>query len=500
MKERKADSMAKSEFKKTFIFYRYVIQEHIGPFFFALTLIIFLFLMNYTLREAEKLFGRGLDPIIVFKMFYYHLAPTISLAIPMSVLVATSMAFVRIAADSEITILRSSGVNLNRILAPVTFVAILISIFVFYFHNSVLPQYNIESSALAREISRLKPTFNLYPNTFTDIKDIKLFVKEIDDTFNEDFERKEAILGKVNAQYPVDHLYNVVIYDRRVRNRPRTTIAKEGFVFLNPQKQVFEFILHDGEIHDADLENPDKFQRSFFKKTIFLLNASDYVMDETDPDNSFKGNRAKNIKELDADIVKEFAKIESTKKSNLDRFQKSTIRYSNKDVNRRVNPRVSDFIPFKHEINDSVFSNVVLSSFMKLIDLELKNVSNAVRINEITMNEIYDLQGEWHKKFAIPFASILFILIGAPLGMMTRKGEAGKAAFVCLIVFIIYYIGLILGEELSEDGKVLPVLGIWSGNIAGMMFAITSFFLLFKEKSIADFSFSGLINLFKRKA
>ena len=130
MKERKADSMAKSQFKKTYIFYRYVIQEHIGPFFFALTLIIFLFLMNYTLREAGKLFGRGLDPMIVAKMFYYHLAPTISLAIPMSVLVATAMAFVRIASDSEITILRSSGVNLNRILAPVFISSLFISVFV----------------------------------------------------------------------------------------------------------------------------------------------------------------------------------------------------------------------------------------------------------------------------------------------------------------------------------------------------------------------------------
>lgn len=490
--------MASSNSQKPFIFYRYVLKEHVGPFLFALTLIVFLFLMNYTLREAGKLFGRGLDAIIVFKLFYYHLAPTISLAIPMSVLVSTAMAFVRIAADSEITILRSSGVNLNRILKPLLVFAVFISLFVFYFHNTVLPRYNVESAALAKEVSRLKPTFNLYPNTFTDIKDIKLFVKEIDDSFNNNRDKKIEIVGEDKADYPVDHLFNVVIYDKRVRTKPRTTIAKEGYVFLNPVNEVFEFILLDGEIHEADMTDPEKFQRSFFKKTIFLMNASDYVMDETDPDNTFKSNRAKDIFELDRDINKEYDKIMSTTRSNIDRFHKNQIRYASQNKSRSVTPRFSEFTPFKSEINDSIFNTMILSSFNKFIELEYKNVSNAIRVNEITMSEINDLKGEWHKKFAIPFASIVFVLIGAPLGMMTRKGEAGKAAMVCLIVFILYYIGLILGEELSEDGKVIPVLGIWSGNIAGMLFAITSFFLLFKEKSIADISFSGVLSIFKR--
>jgi lipopolysaccharide export system permease protein len=173
-----------------FIFYRYFLREHIGPFLFALFLIVFLFLTNFTIREANSLFGRGLDTMIIIQLFYYNLAPMMALSVPMSVFVAVAMACSRLAADSEITILRSSGVSLIRILLPLILAAISIAIAMFYFNNTILPEYNVKSSVLMREISRLKPTVNLYPNTFTEIKNVQLYVRDIDDKFSENKEQK----------------------------------------------------------------------------------------------------------------------------------------------------------------------------------------------------------------------------------------------------------------------------------------------------------------------
>jgi lipopolysaccharide export system permease protein len=499
--------MASQGTKKTFIFYRYVLKEHIGPFFFALSLIVFLFLMNYTLREAHRLFGRGLDAIIIFKMFYYHLAPTLALAIPMSVLVSTSMAFVRIAADSEITILRSSGVGLNRIIFPLFVASIGIAIGVYFFNNTILPQYNIESSKIASEIRRLKPTATIYENTFTDVKSIKLYVEELDDNFNQDIEAKAELLGKDKTHYPVDHMFGVLIYDSKKSKKPRTIIADEGFIYLNPEKKIFELILRDGEIYEATNEGNTEFQHSYFKQTQILMAADEHVMEDVSNEKAnYKSNRQKNSDELSSDVLREKKNIQDRSANLRRKFAAKRLEFAEKIPEKekplhqlQAKPR-RRMRPF-NILSDSLDSNTLLTQFKHNIRREITAVTSVLKRNKYDTKEINDLEGEWHKKYSIPAASIFFLLIGAPLGMMTKKGEAGKAAFVCLLVFIVYYVCLILGEELSEDGKIAPLIGIWSGNIFGFIVATIGYFLLRKELSLADFiDISKITKIFKRRS
>ncbi len=497
--------MAKSPNSHPFIFYRYALKEHIGPFFFALSLIVFLFLMNYTLREAHRLFGRGLDPIIIFKMFYYHLAPTLALAVPMSVLVATVMSFVRISADSEITILRSSGVSLNRIIFPIFLASIGVAISVYYFNNTILPEYNVESSKLASEIRRLKPTATIYENTFTKIKSFSLYVEKLDDNFNNHPEKKIKLLGKDKADYPVDHLFGVIIYDNKDPQKPRTIIADEGFVYLNPQRKIFEFILTDGEIYELTHDSPKKFQHSFFQKTKIIMPADDHVMEDVESEEkSYKSNRQKTSDELTRDIAIEKKDIAARLTTLIHGFSSKRLEVT--DSNRLHEKRQHQLQPTNNRLKKQVDLKKTNYTFMQsyngfkeAIKRESSATESVIKRNSYTNEEIYDLEGEWYKKYSIPFASILFVLIGAPLGMMTRKGETGNAGFICLLVFIVYYVCLILGEELSEEGVLTPFIGIWSGNIFGLVMATISYFLLKREQSMADFiDLSRISAFFKR--
>ncbi|MDX1701148.1 MAG: LptF/LptG family permease, partial [Melioribacteraceae bacterium] len=72
---------------------------------------------------------------------------------------------------------------------------------------------------------------------------------------------------------------------------------------------------------------------------------------------------------------------------------------------------------------------------------------------------------EIHKKYSIPFACIVFVLIGAPLGTMTRKGGFGVAAGISLVFFLIYWAFLIGGEKLSDRDLLSPFWGMWTANI-----------------------------------
>ena len=72
---------------------------------------------------------------------------------------------------------------------------------------------------------------------------------------------------------------------------------------------------------------------------------------------------------------------------------------------------------------------------------------------------------EIHKKFSTAFACFIFVLIGAPLGIMARKGGIGTGILYSLAFFVIYWICLIGGENLADRLIVSPELAMWISNI-----------------------------------
>lgn len=72
---------------------------------------------------------------------------------------------------------------------------------------------------------------------------------------------------------------------------------------------------------------------------------------------------------------------------------------------------------------------------------------------------------EVHKKFAIPFACIIFVLLGAPIGMFTRRGNLGYAALIGAIFLTFYWISIIQGEKLADRMFIAPATGMWYSNV-----------------------------------
>lgn len=72
---------------------------------------------------------------------------------------------------------------------------------------------------------------------------------------------------------------------------------------------------------------------------------------------------------------------------------------------------------------------------------------------------------EIHKKFAISFACIVFVLLGAPLALRFPRGGVGLVIGVSLVVFALYYVGLIAGESLADRNILRPSLAMWAANV-----------------------------------
>jgi lipopolysaccharide export system permease protein len=75
----------------------------------------------------------------------------------------------------------------------------------------------------------------------------------------------------------------------------------------------------------------------------------------------------------------------------------------------------------------------------------------------------YDI--EIHKKFSLAAACLIFVLIGAPIAVRFPRGGVGLVIGVSLLVFALYYVGLIGGEALANEGKVPPFWAMWGTNV-----------------------------------
>ncbi len=113
------------------------------------------------------------------------------------------------------------------------------------------------------------------------------------------------------------------------------------------------------------------------------------------------------------------------------------------------------------------------------MELERKNLSESTR--KYIQNRINALWVEVHKKFAMPFGALVFALLGAPLSSMIRKGGFGVALGISFVVFTIYYVALIGGEELAKRGYMDPALSMWLPNI---LFTLISIYLIYKEERV----------------
>jgi len=72
---------------------------------------------------------------------------------------------------------------------------------------------------------------------------------------------------------------------------------------------------------------------------------------------------------------------------------------------------------------------------------------------------------EYHRKFAIPFACVVFGLIAMPLGIQPARAVRSRGFAVSLVVIFTYYMLLSTGQGFAEQGRVAPIVGLWLPNI-----------------------------------
>ena len=97
-----------------------------------------------------------------------------------------------------------------------------------------------------------------------------------------------------------------------------------------------------------------------------------------------------------------------------------------------------------------------------MVAAQIESLRSQMEIARQTMQR-YDV--EIQKKFALAAACLVFVLLGAPVALRFPRGGVGMTLGVSLVVFAIYYVGLIGGEALADRGLLTPFWAMWAANV-----------------------------------
>jgi lipopolysaccharide export system permease protein len=149
----------------------------------------------------------------------------------------------------------------------------------------------------------------------------------------------------------------------------------------------------------------------------------------------------------------------------------------------------SSAVPFKNVIQHAATEGGISQGIIEKVR-STKNMilSENMRV-DYQQKEINKYMVEVHKKYSLPAACLIFVLLGAPLGVMVRKGGFGMAASISLFFFLIYWASLIGGEKLADRAIITPFWGMWFANAFMGLMGIVLTYRVAKESITLDFSF-----------
>jgi lipopolysaccharide export system permease protein len=203
------------------IIHRYILSDFLMLFFSSIAVITFVMSIG-ALFKVTDLLASGASAKPLLTIFLTAMPRALSLAIPLATLIAVLLLFGRLSSDSEITAMKSCGISLYYIAAPLLITSIISAIVCLMIHDRLAPWAH-ERQRIARQSMRmLSPTGLLEEGRY--INDLM-----------------DNVLFYVGRKMRDGQLYDVRIVDKRepgfvreVRARTATvTTDKKGYIVVN---------------------------------------------------------------------------------------------------------------------------------------------------------------------------------------------------------------------------------------------------------------------------
>jgi len=377
---------------------RYLFLEILVPFFFGLGVFTFVLLIARILKLVELVVNRGVPLLDILKTFSLILPAFLEVTVPMALLLAILLGLGRLASDSEIVALKTSGVSLYQMTKPIAVFAAVAAVATFAIAIWVRPWANGALRQQLFEVVKSRVSAGFKEKVFnTDFPGLVIYIEEI-----------EPGGGTLKG---------ILISDARRPDNRNTVIAKIGLLVPNEDSKTVTLRILDGTIYGVG-GSANAFQKTDFTVYDVSLNLT----------NLAEMRREKDPKEMTLSELRE---------------------------------RIAQ-----------------------------KYAANAPAHEE----EI-----EMHRKFSIPFACVVFTLVGIPLSIPPTRAVRSRGFSMSLALIFLYYIPLTVGQTVAEKGYVPASLGLWSPNVIFLAIGVVLFVSAARESPIHQWDSVQRLSLRSRR-
>jgi len=389
---------------------RYILKDFLGPFVVSTVALTFILLMDQLFKLVDLIVRKGINIWIVAQVFFLSLPFVIAFTAPMGVLIAAIMVFGRLSSDNEITALRIQGLSFLKLTTwPLVF-SVTLFFFLVVFNNTVLPESNHRVRNLLLDVSSKKPAIRLPEGVFAS-----------------EFPGYTIYIGRKDEK--TNRVFDVTVYDNT--NNIFIT-APRGEIVVSPDERVLTFVLYDGENHE--LVEGDRYRRVVFGRYEINLPLNTELI------------RKERLYRSDREMTYGMLRTKATD-------AKKEIRSLKKEIG---------------ELEVQVGSDTV-----KLVCRETAKIRVEQRRSELhfKFKQYNRFLVEIYKKVSIPFVCIIFLLLGAGVGNTVKRGGM-LGVLISILLFSLYYILILVGEELADRNTISPLLGMWLPNFVMSVFAL----------------------------
>lgn len=432
---------------------RYIIKSFITYFFMTFFICILILLMQFTWKYLKDLVGKGIDFTVFAEFFWYAALYTVPMALPLAILLAALMSFGNMGELFELTAMKSAGISLFRIMRGLIILISFISVTAFFFSNNVLPKVQTKLWTLLFSLKHKSPEFDIPEGEFyKGIDGYNIYVKHKD--------TKAGILK------------DVIIYDfSNGFENADVTLADTAKIQFTSDNKYLKLSLFSGEsfANLSKQNNNEKnipYRRETFASREVLLDFDTEFnrYDESIMDGQYVSKNLIQLKQT-IDTVSRIVKAREREQAmeiinnQIDGIKRISTPYSSNDTT----------VTAKKTYNpDSLFLSLNKNQIEQATVLalqEAKSMKDKIEYNKAMLDEpSYDLRKhkiEWHKKFTLSFACLIFFFIGAPLGAIIRKGGLGMPIVISVLLFVVYYIIDNTGYKMAREGIWEVYLGQW---------------------------------------
>jgi len=304
----------------------------------------------------------------------------------------------------------------------------------------------------------------------------------------------------------------VQIFRHNDKGLPTTIVARSGKLKFVEEQNVLRVDLIEGEIHELPEEKErETYRRTTFKEYTLNIRDVDRSLQRTERD--YRGDREMSvhmmrdkIEEIGSemamarqDMIREakdrmdatFGLLDARERSRRHPERPDTATSAATTAAGTARPRVVA------RPGESAYPGVPLAARNEY--LTRQRIETEVNKNGSFVKQIQRYRVEIHKKYSIPFACVIFVLVGSPLAIRLGRSGMNMAIGLSIAFFLVYYVCLIGGEKLADRGFTSPIVAMWSPNI---IFGALAVFLLRKaarEQALADLSWVSLLRTLLRR-